>query len=60
MSKDISESNDLASNNPDLVRVLYKQLFEWELTLDRPLWQLQRKYEGDAMKRMDQNRKMKQ
>jgi arylsulfatase A-like enzyme len=59
LSKDISEKHDLATENPELVRQLYKKLFEWELTLDRPLWQLQRKYEGDAMKRMDDYRSNK-
>ncbi|WP_373400015.1 sulfatase [Algoriphagus halophilus] len=54
LSRDISESNDLAGKYPDFVKELYKKLFEWELTLERPLWLLQRKYEGDAMKRMGQ------
>ncbi len=50
---DISEQNNLALQYPEKVKSLYKKLFEWELTLTRPLWQLQRKYEGKAMERMD-------
>ncbi len=53
LSQDISESNDLSASYPDLVRQLYKRLFEWELTLERPLWMLRREYEGLAMERMD-------
>lgn len=53
LDKDISELTNLASLHPEKVKDLYKKLFKWELTLERPLWQLQRKYEGDAMNRMD-------
>ena len=56
LKEDISETNDLAGTHPDRVEAMYKALFEWELTLERPLWQLQRKYEGAAMKRMDDYR----
>lgn len=59
IEKDISEVNDLASEQPDTVKELYKKLFEWELTLERPLWQLKRLYEGKAAVRMDNNRKEK-
>ena len=57
--EDISEVNDLASTYPDKVREMYKMLFNWELTLERPLWQLERKYEGLAAERMDSFRKVK-
>jgi len=57
IANDISETNNLAAVFPDKVKEMYKKLFEWELTLERPLWQLQRKYEGAAMKRMDDYRK---
>lgn len=53
LSKDIAEAHDLASAYPDKVRVLYKKLFQWELGLERPKWQLQRKFEGKAAERMD-------
>ncbi|GAB3648583.1 sulfatase-like hydrolase/transferase [Echinicola sediminis] len=57
LSLDEREENDLASKNPAVVRELYKELFQWELTLERPLWQLKREYEGKAMERMDRYRK---
>ncbi|MEM6345039.1 MAG: sulfatase-like hydrolase/transferase [Bacteroidota bacterium] len=56
LPNDISESNNLADEYPAKVKTLYKLLFEWELTLARPRWQLKRQYEGKAMKRMDQYR----
>lgn len=59
IEEDISEVNDLAAEKPELVRALYKKLFEWELTLTRPLWQLKRVYEGKAAVRMDNHRKPK-
>ncbi len=57
MSEDISETNNLASKHPNRMKAMYKKLFEWELTLERPKWQLLRKYEGKAMIRMDAYRK---
>ncbi|EMI55128.1 sulfatase [Rhodopirellula sallentina] len=54
---DISEVNDLAAVHPERVRDMFRKLFEWEVTLKRPLWQLQRKYEAAAMERMDTYRK---
>ena len=56
LSKDISESINLSSQHPNIVKKLYKKLFAWELTLERPAWQLQRQYEGKAMQRMDNYR----
>ncbi len=50
---DPAETDNLATTHPERVAALYRKLFEWELTLERPRWQLQRKFEGDAMKRMD-------
>ena len=35
---DPGEQADLASENPELVRQLFKALFAWEVTLERPLW----------------------
>ncbi|MFC7339146.1 sulfatase-like hydrolase/transferase [Haloferula chungangensis] len=57
LSKDASEDHNLADENPELVRQLYKKLFSWELELERPLFQLKRLYEGAAMERMDKYRK---
>lgn len=59
LADDISEVHDLASLHPEKVRALYKKLFAWELTLERPLWQLKRVYEGKAAERMDAYRKPK-
>ncbi|MFY0653520.1 MAG: sulfatase [Cyclobacteriaceae bacterium] len=59
LNDDISEVNDLAANEPEKVRAMFKKLFEWELTLERPLFQLKRLYEGKAAIRMDNYRKKK-
>ncbi len=56
ISDDQAEENNLAHKYPERVKAMYKALFEWELTLERPLWQLKRYYEGKAMERMDKYR----
>ncbi len=56
ISKDISEQHDLATKYPERVRKMYKQLFSWELTLERPLWMLKRKFEKYDLDRMDRYR----
>lgn len=56
IKNDIAELNDLASQHPDLVRKLYKKIFDWEVTLTRPMWQLKRIYEAKAQERMDKYR----
>lgn len=56
LSKDPSEVTDLAVLRPEKTRELYKKLFEWELELERPIWQLKRKYERKAMRRYDRYR----
>jgi len=53
ISKDISEHNDLASTYPDKVKELYKKIYNWEMTLERPRWLLKRKYEKYDNDRMD-------
>jgi len=57
LANDVSEVMNLADQYPEKVREMYKTLFQWELSLERPAWQLQRKYEGAAMIRMDTYRK---
>ncbi|WP_224746069.1 sulfatase [Neiella litorisoli] len=57
LSSDIGEQHNLAQHHPAKVRQLYQQLFQWELTLERPKWQLKRVYEGKAMERMDNYRR---
>lgn len=56
LTEDISENNNLAYKYPKKVKELFKDLFKWEGGLERPLWQLKRIYEVNAMKRMDEKR----
>lgn len=53
LANDIAEQTDLAAANPERVQAMYKELFNWELTLERPLWLLKRKYEKFDIDRMD-------
>ncbi|MEP0214550.1 MAG: sulfatase [Cellulophaga sp.] len=57
LQEDVSETNNLATQYPKKVKKLYKQLFAWELSLERPLWQLRREFEGHAAERMDAYKK---
>ena len=41
---------------PERVKKMFKKLFEWELTQERPLWMLQQKFEKYDRDRMDQYR----
>jgi len=54
LANDIGETRNLAAQNPQVVRNLYKKLFAWELELERPLWLLQHKYERSALEWYDQ------
>lgn len=56
LSKDIGEQNNLAAAEPARVQQMFKELFAWELTLERPLWLLKREYEKYDVDRMDQYR----
>ena len=56
IAEDITENNDLALKHPKKVREMYKTLFNWEAELERPLWQLKRIYEVNAVKRIDEKR----
>lgn len=58
IEEDISEQNNLAATYPDKVKELFKELYEWELTLERPLWQLKRSFEKYDIDRMDKYRKV--
>ncbi|KXX66594.1 sulfatase-like hydrolase/transferase [Flammeovirga sp. SJP92] len=51
--KDESELNNLAYEETDKVKELFKLLYDWELTLERPLWQLKRQFEKYDNDRMD-------
>ncbi|MDO7173102.1 sulfatase-like hydrolase/transferase [Mariniflexile sp. AS56] len=59
ISKDIAEEHNLANKYPDIVKKMYKEIFAWELTLERPLWLLKREYEKYDIDRMDQYWKLK-
>lgn len=56
LSKDIAELNNIADSHPELVRKLYKKIFEWELTHERPLWLLKQEFEKYDIDRMDKYR----
>ncbi|UMB61690.1 sulfatase [Lutibacter sp. A80] len=50
---DIKEQTNLAASYPKIVRQLFKELFEWESTLERPRWLLKREFENFDIDRMD-------
>ncbi|TRX57996.1 sulfatase-like hydrolase/transferase [Thalassomonas sp. M1454] len=50
---DLKEQHDLSAQEPERVQAMFKQLFEWESTLERPRWLLQRKFENYDINRMD-------
>ncbi len=52
--EDVGEQDNLAAEHPERVKTLYKQLFAWELTLERPLFQLRRQEEGWSSRRRDE------
>lgn len=53
---DIKEQTNLAASRPELVKELFKELFEWESTLERPRWLLKREFENYDIDRMDKYR----
>lgn len=53
---DIKEVKNYAAQEPERVKAMFKQLFEWESTLERPRWLLQRKFENMDIDRMDKYR----
>ena len=56
LSTDIGEQNDLATTHPERVKTMFKKMFEWESTLERPLWMLKRSFENYDIERMDRYR----
>ncbi|NIJ44899.1 arylsulfatase A-like enzyme [Wenyingzhuangia heitensis] len=56
IKEDESENNNLAYQYPEKLKELFTDLFTWEGELERPLFMLKRKYEVNAMKRMDDKR----
>lgn len=56
LAEDISERNNLAPQYPQKVAEMFNELYEWELTLERPRWLLDRKYEKVDVDRMNRYR----
>ncbi|WP_303317303.1 sulfatase-like hydrolase/transferase [Flavivirga abyssicola] len=56
VSKDLTEENNLAAKHPERLKSMYKKLFEWELTLERPMWMLKQRFEKYDIDRMDRYR----
>ena len=56
LTEDGAEQDNLAAEYPDLVATMYKKLFEWEQTMQRPRWMLQRQYEKSDLQKMDDYR----
>ena len=53
---DISETNNVVADHPEMVKELFKELFSWELTLERPRWMLKKSFEKVDIDRMDEYR----
>lgn len=56
LTADPAEQNNLAVQHPDRVKMFYKKLFTWELTLERPLFMLRRAEEDWSTRRYDEFR----
>jgi len=56
ISNDITEQNNLSAKYPVRLKAMFKKLFEWELTQERPLWMLKQKFEKYDIDRMDRYR----
>jgi len=56
IAEDITESHNLAEKYPEKVKEMYKTLWAWESTLERPLWMLKRKYEVRALQLYEEKR----
>ncbi len=57
LAEDLTEENNLATEHPDKVRKMFKEMFVWESTLERPLWMLKRNFENYDIERMDTYRR---
>lgn len=56
IKEDQAEENNIAAQDPDKVKQLFKKLYEWELTHERARWVLKRQYEKYDIDRMDKYR----
>ena len=59
IAEDKEELHNVAASHPELVKLLYKRYFDWEVTLERPKWMLKHIYEGKAIERIDAYRNKK-
>ncbi|RTE54044.1 sulfatase [Arenibacter aquaticus] len=50
---DEKELNDLSASEPVRFKEMYKEMFAWEATLERPRWLLKKSYEKADIGRMD-------
>ena len=55
ISTDEGEKNNLAAQHPELIKKYYQMLSNWEMTLSRPAWMLQRKYEKRILEEYYEN-----
>lgn len=53
LPNDEQELHDVSAQNPELYKKLYKQLYAWESTLERPRWLLKKEFETYDINRMD-------
>ncbi|TMM53419.1 sulfatase [Maribacter algarum] len=53
LPEDERELNNLADQEPERYLQMYKELFAWEATLERPRWLLKKEYEWRDVERMD-------
>ncbi|MEM6800682.1 MAG: sulfatase [Bacteroidota bacterium] len=58
--EDQREMNNLAALYPERVKKMFKLIFQWESTLERPRWLLHRRYENVDIDRMDSYRDQSQ
>ena len=56
IANDIGEQNNVANAYPERVRAMFKILYGWELTHERPLWTLAQRFEEYDTDRMDHYR----
>jgi arylsulfatase A-like enzyme len=56
ITDDMTEHTNLAADHPGKVKEMFKQIYEWELTLERPRWMLKAEFEKYDIDRMDKYR----
>lgn len=56
LAEDIGEQNDLSAAHPEIARQLFTLIYQWELTHERPLWNLLQRYEKYDTDRMNRYR----